>query len=125
MCTDIDECTTGQDSCHSNATCSNNVGSYSCQCNSGFSGNGTVCTDIDECTTGQDSCHSNATCSNNVGSYSCQCNSGFSGSGRYCVGRYSEISGSFSLQVIMCDFKWRPLWLFNCPLKESVWVLFC
>ena len=29
------ECTTGQHSCHSNATCSNNVGSYSCQCKIG------------------------------------------------------------------------------------------
>ena len=44
MCTDIDECATpGQHSCHSNATCSNNVGSYSCACGNGFSGDGTTC----------------------------------------------------------------------------------
>ena len=81
----MEECSTGQDECDSNVTCSNNNGSYSCQCNAGFSGNGTVCTDIDECTSGQHSCHSNATCSNNNGSYSCQCNAGFSGNGTVCT----------------------------------------
>jgi hypothetical protein len=39
---DIDECANGHD-CHVNATCTNNIGSYACACNSGFSGNGTVC----------------------------------------------------------------------------------
>ena len=30
--------------CHSNATCTNTEGSYTCVCKSGFSGNGTSCT---------------------------------------------------------------------------------
>ena len=31
------------DDCHDNATCNNNNGSYSCNCNSGYTGNGTYC----------------------------------------------------------------------------------
>ena len=40
---DIDECVTETDSCHEYAVCSNNVGSFSCSCNVGYSGNGTIC----------------------------------------------------------------------------------
>lgn len=39
---DIDECSNAN-TCHVNATCKNTVGSYSCGCNSGFSGDGKVC----------------------------------------------------------------------------------
>ena len=42
LMTDIDECL--EDPCHSNATCSNTDGSYSCSCNTGYSGNGFSCT---------------------------------------------------------------------------------
>ena len=42
--TDIDECSTGGRKCHVNALCENYPGSYSCRCNSGYSGNGEVCT---------------------------------------------------------------------------------
>ena len=31
------------DKCHSEATCSNTIGGYNCQCNPGFTGNGTHC----------------------------------------------------------------------------------
>ena len=37
---DIDECATGAYTCGSNAYCSNNVGSYDCFCDSGYTGNG-------------------------------------------------------------------------------------
>ena len=33
-------------SCHSNATCKNSEGNYTCTCMSGDSGNGSVCTGI-------------------------------------------------------------------------------
>ena len=33
---DIDECTSGNDTCHINATCINTVGSYDCECLPGF-----------------------------------------------------------------------------------------
>ena len=45
---DIDECSQGSP-CDSNATCVNNAGSFTCTCNSGYSGNGTTCTGKNEC----------------------------------------------------------------------------
>ena len=41
---DIDECALSLSNCSSNATCSNTVGSYTCTCKQGFSGNGRNCT---------------------------------------------------------------------------------
>ena len=40
---DIDECAEGIHDCHENSTCANYAGSFSCYCNSGFTGNGTYC----------------------------------------------------------------------------------
>ena len=40
----MDECLS--DPCHSNATCTNTAGSYICECNTGFSGNGFNCTSM-------------------------------------------------------------------------------
>ena len=44
--TDRNECNTTNHGCHVNATCNNFDGSYFCQCNQGFSGNGKNCTGI-------------------------------------------------------------------------------
>ena len=41
---DIDECSTNSHSCDTNAVCSNTDGSYTCPCNSGYSGDGKTCT---------------------------------------------------------------------------------
>ena len=41
---DVDECHDGTDSCHATANCSNTVGSYSCNCDIGFTGDGITCT---------------------------------------------------------------------------------
>ena len=38
---DVDECLS--DSCDRNAACINTAGSYSCECNTGFSGSGVTC----------------------------------------------------------------------------------
>ena len=43
---DIDECTLGTHDCHPNtreANCSNTVGSFSCACNTGYTGDGRTC----------------------------------------------------------------------------------
>ena len=42
-CTDQDECLLKVSTCHNNATCINTLGSYYCQCNDGFEGNGNTC----------------------------------------------------------------------------------
>ena len=40
---DNDECKSGNNNCNANAKCTNTVGSFDCNCNSGFSGNGVDC----------------------------------------------------------------------------------
>ena len=40
---DIDECKIGNNSCHENAQCTNTEGSFTCSCNSGYTGDGTEC----------------------------------------------------------------------------------
>ena len=81
---DTDECLSSN-SCHSNATCKNSEGSYTCTCTSGYSGNGTNCTDKNECN--DNPCSSLVNCTNTVGSYVCSaCPSGYSGNGTVCNG---------------------------------------
>ena len=41
---DNNECTSGTHTCHGNATCANTDGSFTCACNTGYSGNGVTCT---------------------------------------------------------------------------------
>ena len=40
---DTDECFENNASCHAKASCINQIGSFKCSCNSGYSGNGTFC----------------------------------------------------------------------------------
>ena len=42
--TDIPECEREIDDCDANATCTNTFGSYVCNCNTGFTGDGVMCT---------------------------------------------------------------------------------
>eukprot|EP00961_Rhodomonas_salina_P301774 3940603-Rhodomonas_salina.2 len=71
--------------CDDNATCTNELGSFVCACNAGYSGNGVTCTDKDECDLGTDNCHDNAACSNEPGMFECSCLSGYSGNGVTCT----------------------------------------
>ena len=41
---DIDECVLGTDNCDENAACTNTAGSFTCACNTGYSGDGVTCT---------------------------------------------------------------------------------
>ena len=40
---DINECAVNTDNCHVNATCTDTAGSFTCQCKTGFTGNGVSC----------------------------------------------------------------------------------
>ena len=40
---DINECDEDKDDCHTNADCTNTIGSYTCACKTGYTGNGKTC----------------------------------------------------------------------------------
>ncbi|XP_063713010.1 uncharacterized protein LOC134841143 isoform X2 [Symsagittifera roscoffensis] len=85
-CIDVDECLLAPKVCDEYANCTNNVGSYACECNEGFNGTGQPgeCDNINECSVGSDNCHDNATCIDAVPMFTCDCNTGFKGSGTEC-----------------------------------------
>lgn len=47
-CEDVDECA-GANACDVNATCTNLVGSYQCDCNEGYVGDGQTCREVEVC----------------------------------------------------------------------------
>ncbi|XP_041469712.1 nidogen-1-like [Lytechinus variegatus] len=68
--------------CGENAECFVQGDSFTCQCRSGFTGNGYTCVEEDPCANNQ--CDRNADCSPAAGGYSCFCRSGYEGNGYNC-----------------------------------------
>ena len=72
-----DECHDRSHNCHRSGDCLNSDGSYFCQCQTGWEGDGVECTDIDECLIGTYNCPIHNECVNTDGSYYCTCISGY------------------------------------------------
>ena len=104
---DINECSNVEDNnCHKNAICTNTNGSFICQCQNGYTGNGTTCTGkwldvsiikevlllvINKCSNAEyNNCHKNAICTNTNGSFVCQCQNGYTGNGTSCNGKWFD-----------------------------------
>ncbi|XP_065177129.1 uncharacterized protein LOC135806893 [Sycon ciliatum] len=105
---DIDECARPDlNNCDQPtvASCVNSYGSFACECNTGYDGNGRVCTDLDECAAGEHECNEHAMCNNTVGSYSCYCQSGYKGDGTNCEVDICGSSASSQLCYQIEDMK--------------------
>ena len=74
ICVDINECET-YIYCPSEARCENLIGSFNCECPTGYIYANNSCQDIDECALGLDVCES--LCENTIGSYNCKCFNGY------------------------------------------------
>ncbi|KAK2176552.1 hypothetical protein NP493_656g01018 [Ridgeia piscesae] len=72
---DVNECLTTTHGC--DQSCVNTVGSYKCECRSGYQldTDGRTCKDVDECRADNGGC--SHVCVNSVGSYSCACDNGY------------------------------------------------
>ncbi|CAG0888055.1 unnamed protein product [Cyprideis torosa] len=100
-CKDIDECEARLHNCDPNAQCLNQQGSFQCQCNPGYIGNGIECKhppvdatgshlpapESTDCRDRPDICHPSARClyDESKTEYACRCLSGYVGSGMDCV----------------------------------------
>ena len=111
---DVDEC--ALDPCSPRAVCTDQVGSFTCTCRPGFTGDGFTCVDVDECAgapcapaqtctntpgayacadpitdecaAGTDDCSPNATCTDTPGGFTCACTGGTIGDGTLCQRSY-------------------------------------
>ncbi|XP_067253271.1 fibrillin-2 [Chanodichthys erythropterus] len=75
---DIDECHEIPGVC-AHGVCINHMGSFHCECPSGFIYNDLllICEDIDECSSAEHVCQRNADCINRPGGYQCECADGY------------------------------------------------
>eukprot|EP00820_Chromera_velia_P024792 Cvel_33433.t1-p1 / transcript=Cvel_33433.t1 / gene=Cvel_33433 / organism=Chromera_velia_CCMP2878 / gene_product=Neurogenic locus notch protein homolog, putative / transcript_product=Neurogenic locus notch protein homolog, putative / location=Cvel_scaffold5428:3875-5373(+) / protein_length=340 / sequence_SO=supercontig / SO=protein_coding / is_pseudo=false len=74
-------CKADRHDCHAQAACNPTFQSFTCSCNSPYSGTGLLCNDF--CGQGQDNCHAQAACQTNAdgASFTCTCNSPYVGDG--------------------------------------------
>ncbi|XP_028325377.1 fibrillin-1 isoform X2 [Gouania willdenowi] len=81
---ELEECKAAGYNCHPQATCLKVQNNFTCECKTGYQGDGLICDDIDECLSGLHRCHNRARCNNALGSYSCNCLDGYNGDGTDC-----------------------------------------
>ncbi|XP_004710075.1 epidermal growth factor-like protein 6 [Echinops telfairi] len=88
VCTDIDECASGEAICPYNRRCVNTFGSYYCKCHVGFElkyiRGRYDCVDRNECAANTHTCSFHANCLNTQGSFKCKCKQGYKGNGLQC-----------------------------------------
>ncbi|CAL8329338.1 unnamed protein product [Merluccius merluccius] len=71
-------CFTGRHGCDNNAACRHGDGlQFTCECSSGFTGDGRICYDVDECQAAAPACGRGSVCTNLPGSFRCDCLDGF------------------------------------------------
>jgi hypothetical protein len=131
----VNECVSGTHDCSAYATCLDTFGrslyfssfryhilflipckkvtttrirSFTCSCQPGFIGSGTVCSDMNECLQGSTMCGLEAFCRNTFGSYDCVCQMGFYLNLGACVscptGTSTDSVGALSsVACTMCD----------------------
>ncbi|KAI1283713.1 Latent-transforming growth factor beta-binding protein 4 [Halotydeus destructor] len=104
-CQDIDECLESDGQlCGPNANCSNNVGSYVCNCNPGYEMDSGQCLDIDECQNDDEHyCFEGEYCFNTEGSYDCMkidCD----------IGYYHNETGSCIPVACEAGFRYDATW---------------
>ncbi|XP_059038074.1 nidogen-2 isoform X3 [Mustela lutreola] len=74
----VNPCYDGRHTCDMRAQCHPGAGvDYTCECASGYQGDGRNCVDVNECATGFHRCGPNSVCINLLGSYRCECRSGY------------------------------------------------
>lgn len=81
-------CFTGRHDCDTNAVCRpGESNEFTCECASGFMGDGRACYDVDECRESPQICGPHAICNNQPGTFRCECRDGFqfASDGRTCV----------------------------------------
>ncbi|KAM3864903.1 nidogen-1-like [Diretmus argenteus] len=81
-------CFTGRHGCDSSAVCRPGEGlQFTCECTTGFTGDGRSCYDTDECRETPQICGSHAICNNQPGTFRCECMDGFvfASDGKTCV----------------------------------------
>ncbi|KAJ8036652.1 Latent-transforming growth factor beta-binding protein 4 [Holothuria leucospilota] len=112
-CIDLDECEDNSHDCDEEAYCTNIPGGYTCRCNEGYSGNGTLCEDQLECE-GSNHCNANSRCQDLPGSYYCVCQDGYQGNGENCVGKHNCEEERVCLENFIC-IEEDPGYSCNCP----------
>ncbi|KAH7731862.1 CRE-FBN-1 protein [Aphelenchoides avenae] len=78
-CVDINECSK-HGVCDKRATCVNTPGSYKCECDEGFTGDGQICTPLMSCLESDEICDRHASCVFGQ----CHCKTGYYGDGMNC-----------------------------------------